>query len=109
MERGMSMTPGGTATELRYEPPDPGPWELDAVHFPARRRATGRRCIPSPFEVEQIARLFKERRFSQGDTVAREGSGGAAFFLIDAGEATVSVGGQERTTLKPGDYFAEIP
>ena len=59
-------------------------------------------------EVEQIARLFKERRFAKGETVVREGSGGAAFFLIDSGEATVSVGGAPRTTLGPGDYFGEI-
>ena len=45
-------------------------------------------------EVEQIARLFKERRFAEGETVVREASGGAAFFLIDSGEATVSVGGR---------------
>jgi len=59
-------------------------------------------------EVEQIARLFKERRFAKGETVVREGSGGAAFFLIDSGEATVSVGGVERASLRPGDYFGEI-
>jgi pyruvate phosphate dikinase-like enzyme/cyclic nucleotide-binding protein len=59
-------------------------------------------------ELEQIARLFKERRFSEGETVVREGSGGAAFFVIDSGEATVFVGGQEHTTLAPGDYFGEI-
>ena len=47
-------------------------------------------------ELGQIARLFKERRFAQGETVIQEGSGGAAFFVIDSGEATVSVGGQER-------------
>jgi CRP/FNR family transcriptional regulator, cyclic AMP receptor protein len=59
-------------------------------------------------ELEQIARLFKERRFAAGETVAQEGSGGAAFYLIDAGEATVTVGGSERSLLKPGDYFGEI-
>ncbi len=59
-------------------------------------------------EVEQIARLFKERRFSAGETVAKEGTGGAAFFVIDSGEATVSIRGKERATLKPGDYFGEI-
>lgn len=59
-------------------------------------------------EVAQIARLFKERRFSEGETVVKEGSGGAAFFLIDSGEATVSVRGKQRPTLKPGDYFGEI-
>jgi CRP-like cAMP-binding protein len=59
-------------------------------------------------EVQKIARLFKERRFSKGETVVKEGSGGAAFFLIESGEATVFIGGRERTTLKPGDYFGEI-
>ena len=59
-------------------------------------------------EVGQIARTFKERRFSAGETVAKEGLGGAAFFLIESGEATVSVGGKERASLKPGDYFGEI-
>jgi CRP-like cAMP-binding protein len=59
-------------------------------------------------EVEQIARMFKERRFAEGETVTKEGSGAAAFFLIDSGEAAVSVGGAERATLKPGDYFGEV-
>jgi CRP-like cAMP-binding protein len=59
-------------------------------------------------EVGQIARLFKLRRFPAGETVIQEGSGGAAFFVIDSGEATVSVGGKEQTTLKTGDHFGEI-
>ena len=59
-------------------------------------------------ELEPIARSFKERHFSAGETIAREGTGGAAFFLIESGEATVSVGGKERATLKPGDHFGEI-
>jgi CRP/FNR family transcriptional regulator, cyclic AMP receptor protein len=59
-------------------------------------------------EVQQIARLFKERRFSEGEIVVKEGSGGAAFFVIESGEATVSIHGKEHTTLKPGDYFGEI-
>src|SRR5262245_7202915 len=59
-------------------------------------------------ETAQVARLFKERRFGEGETVAKEGSGGAAFFLIDSGEATVSIRGRRRATLKQGDYFGEI-
>ena len=59
-------------------------------------------------EMAQIARLFKERRFANGETVVREGTGGAAFFLIDSGEATVTIAGDERAVLKPGDYFGEI-
>jgi len=59
-------------------------------------------------EAAQIARRFKQRRFAEGETVVKEGSGGAAFFLIESGEATVSIGGKQRATLKPGDHFGEI-
>jgi CRP/FNR family transcriptional regulator, cyclic AMP receptor protein len=59
-------------------------------------------------EVEHIARSFKERRFPEGHTVIKEGSGGAAFYVIESGEATVTIGGEPRATLKAGDYFGEI-
>jgi CRP/FNR family transcriptional regulator, cyclic AMP receptor protein len=59
-------------------------------------------------ELQQVARLFKERRFPQGETVMKEGLGGAAFFVIESGEATVSIRGDERARLKAGDYFGEI-
>ena len=59
-------------------------------------------------ELQHIARLFKERRFPKGETVVKEGSGGAAFFVIESGEATVFIGGKEHSTLKPGDYFGEV-
>jgi CRP/FNR family transcriptional regulator, cyclic AMP receptor protein len=59
-------------------------------------------------ELSAVARLFKERRFAPGETVAKEGSGGAAFYLIDSGEAVVTIGGKERSTLGRGDYFGEI-
>ena len=59
-------------------------------------------------ELEHIALSFKERRFPAGQTVIREGSGGAAFFVIESGEATVTIGGEPRASLGPGDYFGEI-
>ena len=59
-------------------------------------------------EVQKIARLFKKRRFSKGETIVKEGSGGAAFFVIESGEVAVFIGGKQRTTLKSGDYFGEI-
>jgi CRP-like cAMP-binding protein len=59
-------------------------------------------------ELEQVARLFKARTFAAGETVAKEGSGGAAFYLIEAGTAAVTVAGKERGALGPGDYFGEI-
>jgi pyruvate,water dikinase len=62
----------------------------------------------SPRDVERIASLFKERRFAPGETVTKEGSGGAAFFVIESGEAIVTAGGHERATLTEGDYFGEI-
>ena len=45
-------------------------------------------------EVQEIARLFKEHRFSRGETVVKEGSVSDSFFLIDAGEAGVFIRGK---------------
>jgi CRP/FNR family transcriptional regulator, cyclic AMP receptor protein len=59
-------------------------------------------------EIGQIALLFKERHFAAGETVVKEGADGAAFFLIDSGEAVVSVAGDQRPPLQAGDYFGEI-
>ncbi len=38
----------------------------------------------------------------------REGSGAAAFFVIESGEATVTSKGVTINTLGPGDHFGEI-
>jgi CRP-like cAMP-binding protein len=59
-------------------------------------------------ELGQVALLFKQRQFKAGETVVKEGSDGAAFFLIESGEATVSVRGADRAGLGPGDHFGEI-
>ena len=59
-------------------------------------------------ELEGLAQSLKERRFSAGQTIASEGQSGVGFFLIDEGEARVTVRGEERGTLRAGDYFGEI-
>jgi len=59
-------------------------------------------------DLELLARQMKERRFSEGSAVTTEGAGAAGFFVIVEGNATVSVSGEVRTTLGPGDYFGEI-
>src|SRR5438270_3314485 len=59
-------------------------------------------------ELERIARSFKQRRVSAGDTVASEGAGGVGFFVIGEGTATVDVHGESRGQLGPGDYFGEV-
>jgi len=59
-------------------------------------------------ELAAISALFKKRSFPKGETVIKEGSGGAAFYLIESGEAAVTIGGELRATLGPGDYFGEV-
>jgi CRP/FNR family cyclic AMP-dependent transcriptional regulator len=57
---------------------------------------------------DAIARLFTERTFAPGETVTKEGADAAAFYLIESGTATVTVGGAFRRTLGAGDHFGEI-
>jgi len=59
-------------------------------------------------ELERIASSMKQRIFNAGDTVTAEGKTGVVFFVIEDGEATVTVGGEERRRLGPGDYFGEV-
>jgi CRP/FNR family cyclic AMP-dependent transcriptional regulator len=60
---------------------------------------------------KQLSRLvdrMSERTFAEGETALEEGRGGAGFWLIESGDANVSVGGSQVRTLGPGDYFGEI-
>ena len=59
-------------------------------------------------ELEDICRTVHERTFQPGETVATEGQGGVGFFVIQDGEAKVTIGGEEVRRLGPGDYFGEI-
>jgi CRP-like cAMP-binding protein len=59
-------------------------------------------------DLEQIAGSMKERVFEEGKTLTTEGEGGVGFFVIEDGKAKVSVRGEERGELGPGDYFGEI-
>jgi len=43
-----------------------------------------------------------------GATVTAEGGPGDGFFVIETGEAEVTIEGQHRSTLTAGDYFGEI-
>jgi CRP/FNR family cyclic AMP-dependent transcriptional regulator len=59
-------------------------------------------------ELQEIAAQMRERRFAAGDTVTQEGAGGAGFFVVESGEAEVTVDGEPRGTIGEGDYFGEI-
>ncbi|MCW2965647.1 MAG: cyclic nucleotide-binding protein, partial [Actinomycetia bacterium] len=58
--------------------------------------------------IDTLSRTFTDRTFSAGQEITSEGGGGVGFFIIEDGEALVSVGGEERRTLGSGDYFGEI-
>jgi CRP-like cAMP-binding protein len=59
-------------------------------------------------QMKTLANNFTERSFREGQELTAEGTGGAGFFVIESGEARVTVDGEERRTLGPGDYFGEI-
>jgi CRP/FNR family transcriptional regulator, cyclic AMP receptor protein len=59
-------------------------------------------------ELDQVGESMKRREFSAGQEIAREGESGVGFFVIEDGNAKVTVHGDERRRLGPGDYFGEI-
>ena len=59
-------------------------------------------------ELKRLADRMSERTFREGEMAVEEGRGGAGFWLIEDGEATVSVQGKAVRTLGAGDYFGEI-
>jgi CRP/FNR family transcriptional regulator, cyclic AMP receptor protein len=59
-------------------------------------------------ELQEIASAMKSRKFSAGQEIAVEGQSGVGFFVIEDGQAKVTVGGDEVRTLGPGDYFGEV-
>ncbi len=58
--------------------------------------------------LEQLAGEFMERTYASGETIAKEGEVGRTFVVIERGEVTVTVHGQEVGRLGPGDAFGEM-
>ena len=61
-----------------------------------------------PRTVQQMAQSFKERDFAAGETIAEQGKGGIGFFVIEQGEAEVTIDGDVVATLGPGKHFGEV-
>jgi len=60
-------------------------------------------------QLKRLSRLFKERRFAAGRPVVKQGEmSGVGFFVISAGEASVTVDGAYVKGLGPGDSFGEL-
>ncbi|MDX6481515.1 MAG: family transcriptional regulator, cyclic receptor protein [Gaiellaceae bacterium] len=59
-------------------------------------------------EIESIAGRMIERHFKAGATLTEQGTSGVGFFVIEDGTADVTVDGEARGSVGPGDYFGEI-
>jgi CRP/FNR family cyclic AMP-dependent transcriptional regulator len=59
-------------------------------------------------DLQTIAKAVKEVRHPAGEVVATEGEPGAGLFVIDRGEADVTIGGKKLNHLGPGDFFGEM-
>jgi|SRR5919106_3081320 CRP-like cAMP-binding protein len=57
---------------------------------------------------KRLADRMSERSWREGEVVIEEGRGGAGFWVIESGNATVSIGGEVIRGLGPGDWFGEI-
>jgi CRP/FNR family transcriptional regulator, cyclic AMP receptor protein len=61
-----------------------------------------------PKELKKLGKRLTERSFREGEEITREGESGIGFFVIEDGNATVSVGGEIVRSLGPGEHFGEI-
>ncbi len=58
--------------------------------------------------LHAIAAQARVVNHAEGKDITEEGGGAAGFHLIRSGSVSVTVGGNARPDLGPGDYFGEI-
>jgi len=58
--------------------------------------------------VARLAGEFIERHFDAGVAIATEGVDGLNFFIVESGEASITVKGNAVATLGPGSSFGEV-
>jgi CRP/FNR family cyclic AMP-dependent transcriptional regulator len=61
-----------------------------------------------PKDLKRLEKRMTERSFNEGDEITTEGESGIGFFVIEHGNASVSVGGKIVRTLGPGEHFGEV-
>lgn len=61
-----------------------------------------------PEEVRLLADAMEQRVFPAGETATSEGALGDGFYVVESGEALVTIGGEQVGRLGPGDHFGEI-
>jgi voltage-gated potassium channel len=62
----------------------------------------------SESEIAEITKRLYTRTFAPGVPIVRAGDTGGAMYLIESGEAVVSLNGGKTTSLKGGDFFGEM-
>jgi CRP-like cAMP-binding protein len=58
--------------------------------------------------LDRLAAEFIERTYVPGETITEEGEAGRTFVVIESGDATVTVHGQEVGKLGAGEAFGEM-
>ncbi len=61
-----------------------------------------------PDELQALAGGMYERTFRAGETATTEGEPGDGFYVVESGEAEITVQGQPSGVIGPGDHFGEI-
>jgi CRP/FNR family cyclic AMP-dependent transcriptional regulator len=59
-------------------------------------------------ELQTIAKQVREITHEAGHVIAAEGEPGAGLFVIDSGEADVTIGGRNVNHMKAGEFFGEM-
>lgn len=59
-------------------------------------------------QVRRLAETAKERRFSPGEVMVKQGDKGIGFYLILGGSASVVKAGHAVATLGAGQFFGEM-
>ncbi len=59
-------------------------------------------------ELQTIAKTIREIDHPAGTVIATEGEPGAGLFVIEKGQAEVTIGGKRVNKLKKGDFFGEM-
>jgi voltage-gated potassium channel len=59
-------------------------------------------------DIAMIAAAAREVEVDEGHALTTQGEFGHALFAIESGTAEVTLGGEKRVTLGPGDVFGEV-
>jgi CRP-like cAMP-binding protein len=59
-------------------------------------------------DLKHLAGAMNERTYAAGREITTEGESGLGFFVVADGTATVTIDGQTRRQLGPGDHFGEM-